>query len=78
MYSWRTSRKSSGRLYLIRSPFQVAGICVQHQEFAEATSEPGITFVMAKFDGILGMAFQACFEFDYMNSQMLACWNRGV
>jgi cathepsin D len=35
----------------------VSSICVDQQEFAEATSEPGITFIMAKFDGILGMAF---------------------
>ena len=28
------------------------------QEFIEATREPSITFLVAKFDGILGLGFQ--------------------
>ncbi|KAK9681524.1 hypothetical protein RND81_10G008300 [Saponaria officinalis] len=37
---------------------EVGDLVVKNQEFIEATSEPGTTFVVAHFDGILGLGFQ--------------------
>jgi hypothetical protein len=37
----------------------VGGLQIQNQVFAEAVNQPGITFLTAKFDGILGLAFQS-------------------
>lgn len=45
--------------FLSTDSLNVGGIVVKNQTFGEATRLPGITFVMAKFDGILGMGFES-------------------
>ncbi|KAJ8764619.1 hypothetical protein K2173_006701 [Erythroxylum novogranatense] len=37
---------------------KVGDLVIRDQDFIEATKEPGITFLAAKFDGILGLGFQ--------------------
>ncbi|CAH9075914.1 unnamed protein product [Cuscuta epithymum] len=44
--------------YLSQDNVEVGGIVVKDQVFIETTREPSLTFVLAKFDGILGLGFQ--------------------
>lgn len=44
--------------YLSQDSVGISNVIVKNQVFAEVTEEPGIAFLAAAFDGILGLAFQ--------------------
>ncbi|CAO2204278.1 unnamed protein product [Urochloa humidicola] len=44
--------------YFSLDSVKIGDVVVRNQDFIEATREPGITFMVAKFDGILGLGFK--------------------
>jgi len=52
-------RYGSGSLegYVSEDTLQLGDLIIPNQDFAEATSEPGLAFAFGKFDGILGLAY---------------------
>jgi len=45
--------------YLSEDCIAINGVTILNQTFAEITAEPGIAFIAAGFDGVLGLAFDS-------------------
>jgi len=43
--------------FVSRDTFKIGDLVVEGQDFAEATTEPGLAFAFGRFDGIMGLGF---------------------
>jgi saccharopepsin len=52
-------RYGSGELsgFVSQDTFQIGDLKAKNQDFAEATSEPGLAFAFGRFDGIMGLGY---------------------
>lgn len=52
-------RYGSGSLsgFVSQDTIQIGDVKIKHQDFAEATSEPGLAFAFGRFDGIMGLGY---------------------
>ena len=52
-------RYGSGSLsgFVSQDLVQIGDVKIKHQDFAEATSEPGLAFAFGRFDGIMGLGY---------------------
>jgi len=55
----------------------IGDITIKHQDFAEATKEPGLAFAFGKFDGILGLGYDTI-SVNHITPPFYSMVNKGL